>query len=167
MKCDHKVVALRVSRSIGEWARWCARFHAGCCASAGKGFRLTQKCGPARGFLSAAARPVFSPCVSLSSVRFLPLRSFPAVWLAPLVSQPPLAEQSLSEIHSQRGVTLSQRIRAGMRARLPSLWCIPVCCKRGGGEQGSRGGLPVWTGQRGKERRKLDPNPTLREGGVV
>ena len=93
---------------------------------------------------------------------------FPCCLACPFGLPTPLAEQSLSEIHSQRGVTLSQRIRAGKGARLPSLWCIPVCCKReGGGEQGSRGGLPVWTGQRGKERRKLDPNPTLEKGGVV
>ena len=155
MKCDHKVVALRVSRSIGEWARWCARFPAGCCASAGKGFRLTQSVDPHGVFSAPPHARSFPLCVSLSSVRFLPLRSFPAVWLAPLISQPPLAEQSLSEIHSQRGVALSQRSRDGKGARPLSLWCIPICCKReGGGEQGSRGGLPFWTGQRGKGKKE-------------
>ena len=92
---------------------------------------------------------------------------FPCCLACPFGLRTPLAEQSRSEIHSQRGVTLSQRIRDGKGARPLSLWCIPICCKRGGKDR--EAGEDYHSGQDrgGRERRKLDPNPTLREGGVV
>ena len=57
---------------------------------------------------------------------------FPCCLPCPFDLPTPLAEQSQSEIHSQRGVTLSQRIRDGKGARPLSLWCTPVGLNRGG-----------------------------------